>query len=157
MDSKRESCMPAPYSVELRERAVAAYLDGDGTIEEVAGLFQIGPASLKRWIWLFRKQGDLEPKPHGGGADPRVDDKGLEILKKLVEAAPDASLDEICARYCRRRRTSLSVSTIGRAIRRRLGLVRKKSPTEPRNATRQRSNGAGESTRSKRRHFPSSS
>ncbi len=142
--------MPAPYSVELRKRAVDAYKAGVGSFREVAELFQIGSASLKRWYWLDRDHGNVEPKSHGGGVEPRIDEKGLGILQELIEKEPDATLDELRDRYCRRRRTTVSSATVGRAVRERLGWVRKKRRTAPRNATRQRSSGVGTNTNKKR-------
>ena len=38
------------HSVEIRERAVEAYVSGAGSYDYVAGLFQAGSASLKRWV-----------------------------------------------------------------------------------------------------------
>lgn len=143
--------MPAPYGIELRRRAVDAYKAGVGSFREVAELFQIGSASLKRWYWLDRDHGNVEPKDHGGGVEPRIDEKGLGILQELIEKDPDATLGELCERYCRRRRTTVSSATVGRAIRERLGLVRKKRPTAQRNATRRRSGGVGANTNVRKR------
>lgn len=53
---------------ELRKRAVEAYLhDEEATIAQVAQRFQIGVASLYRWVKLFRETGSLQPKPPSGG------------------------------------------------------------------------------------------
>jgi hypothetical protein len=58
------------HPVALRERVVAAYEAGKGTYPKLAELFGVGEASVKRWVWLKRKLGDLSPKAAGGGRVP---------------------------------------------------------------------------------------
>ncbi len=53
--------MGKALSVQLRERAVAAYRVGGRTQAEVALLFQIGEASLRRWLRRERETGDMAP------------------------------------------------------------------------------------------------
>jgi len=47
------------YSVDLRAKAVAAYDAGRGSISDVAELFGIGSATLKRWLWRRRDDATL--------------------------------------------------------------------------------------------------
>jgi transposase len=70
--------MPAPYSLDLRKRAVAAARDGDLSRAEVARQFRIGERTLT-------------PRPHDGGQAPLVDAAGLEILR---EANDNRTLEE---------------------------------------------------------------
>lgn len=61
------------YSVDLRERVVAAYDIGKMTDEQVANLFQVGEATVHRWKRLRRETGSLMRKPaRRGGMLPRV-------------------------------------------------------------------------------------
>jgi transposase len=55
------------HPLALRERVVAAYEAGKGTYPELAELFGVGEASVKRWVWLQRKLGHVLPKAAGGG------------------------------------------------------------------------------------------
>jgi transposase len=121
--------MGAPISVEVRERAVAAYLSGLGSYEYVASVFSIGSASLKRWVRRKVETGTVEPTEHRHGPPPVIDDNGLDVLEGLCDEQPDRTLPELQELYNRRRRTAVSVSTIGRAIRNRLNLPRKKRAT----------------------------
>ena len=57
------------YSVDLRERVVAAFDVGDMTDEEVATLFQVGEATVHRWKRLKRETGSLVPRPPQGRRD----------------------------------------------------------------------------------------
>ena len=55
------------YPVVLRQKAVEAYQAGHGSIDEIAVVFGIGSATLKRWMWRKRDDNALEPRPYGGG------------------------------------------------------------------------------------------
>lgn len=126
------------HSIEIRERAVDAYLGGAGSYEYVAGLFATGSASLKRWVRKKREKGTVDPEPRGGGPKPLVDENGLKMLRRWLSKKSDMTLPEIRDKYNGGRRSSVSVSTIGRAVRERLGLPRKKKPTGRRSATKQK-------------------
>jgi len=124
------------HSIEVRRRAIEAYLNGGGSYAYLSSLWQIGSASLKRWVWRKQKTGEDCPEPHGGGVDPRIDDRGLQWLKAALEEKNDATLEELRSRYCSHFRKDLSVATIGRAVRDRLGWPRKKKRTVRHNETR---------------------
>lgn len=114
-----------PYSVDLRERVLAALERGMPRSEAVI-TFQVSLASLKRWFAARRDTGDLTPRPATGGPDPSITPQHDEELRAQVTAFPDATLAEHAQRWNAARGTSFSQWTVGRAIRR-LGLVRKKS------------------------------
>jgi transposase len=58
--------MPKPYSVDLRERAVAAYEAGR-LQTEVVQLFKISLATLRRWLAQRRAGQSLAPKTYRPG------------------------------------------------------------------------------------------
>ena len=126
------------HSVDFRERVVRAYKNGVGSYEYVGDVFVVGSASVKRWVRLDRETGSVEPRPHGGGCEFFIDDKGLSLLKIFLAEDASASLEELRDRYNRRRRTSVSSSTVGRAIRDRLKITRKKRPIALHNETLRR-------------------
>jgi transposase len=63
--------MGKPYSMDLRERVVAAIEGGEST-HQAAARFSIGVATAGVWARLKRATGDVRPakqgKPRGGGA-----------------------------------------------------------------------------------------
>jgi transposase len=63
----------------------------------------------------------IEPKPHGGGRPPALDESGMARLKALLEAHPDATESELIDLIG----VSMSTSAMGRAICK-LGYRRKK-------------------------------
>jgi transposase len=93
--------MPEPYPVELRERVVAAYESGIGSYATVADLYRIGEATVKRWTWQKRRDGDVTPRKKGGG---NRSDISIEELEAIVAKLGDANAGEITAEYNRVRR-----------------------------------------------------
>lgn len=113
------------HPVALRERVVAAYEAGKGSYPELAELFGVGEASVKRWVWLKRKLGHVMPKAAGGGARSTIT---LETIERGLAACPDATAIELTAEINRSRpkRERIHVSSTKRALTRH-GYVVKKS------------------------------
>ena len=118
------------YSIDLRERVIAACDRGDATREEIAARFSVGVAWVYRLLARRRQTGSIAPKPHGGGQKPAFDGDTAERLRKAVADGPDATLEEL------RDATGVACGTsaVFRALRR-LGLPRKKSRNAPPNRT----------------------
>ena len=118
------------YSIDLRERVVAACDRGEETREEIAARFCGGVAWVYRLLARRRQTGSIAPKPHGGGQKPAFDGDSAERLRKAVEDCPDATLEE------RRDATGVACGTsaVFRALRR-LGLPRKQRRNGPPNRT----------------------
>lgn len=121
--------MANPYPYELRIRAVNAYESGEGSIPEVAAIFGIGEATLKRWVWRWRATGGVDPLDRGGGNPSPVD---LERLQSLLVEEPDATTWELTAAYNNGLKGKARVhrSSILRALKR-LGFVFKKNAGVP--------------------------
>lgn len=122
-------------SMDLRERAVEAYHNGEGTIPEVAAQFHIGTATLGRWLRRLRETQSLEPAKEKGHNPAKVDDAGRETIRRLVAEAPDRTLAELTVAYNAVAAMSISIATLGREVRE-MGLTRKKNPAPRRSATR---------------------
>ena len=117
-------------SMEIRRLAVKAYKDGFGCYEHVAGMFEIGSASLKRWVSRERRTGSIERLPRGGGVTRKIDEAGASFISESLNQRPDMGLEELQRAYNAKFSTSVSVSTIGRCVRNRLRFRRKKSRTD---------------------------
>jgi hypothetical protein len=57
----------------------------------------------------------VAPKPHGGGYPAQLDPHGLEALKTLVSATPDATLKELHTQLATTPPVTVSQATIRRA------------------------------------------
>lgn len=67
--------MAESHPVELRIRIVRAYESGDESYPEIAARFDVGEASAKRWVWLYRRTGGVEAIPKAGGT-PSIESGG---------------------------------------------------------------------------------
>lgn len=116
------------YSMDLRERVVAAYDRKLGTQAEVAARFAVSLSWLKKLLRFRRATGSFAPKPHGGGWTPKFSGARLEELKKFVEEDPGATLAELLERS----QVDASIMAVHRALLR-LDCRLKKSRSTPLN------------------------
>lgn len=119
--------MPRAYSLDLRERVLAAARGERLSQPALAARFRVSEATVYHWLRRARETGGVAAKPHGGGRRPSVDAAGAAVLRDLVAARNDHTLSELQALYHGRTRVRLSRTALWRALDR-LGLVRKKSP-----------------------------
>ena len=103
-----------PLSFDLRQRIVAAVKAGEHALSELAELFAISLSTMVRLLQRFRSTGSVHPKPHGGGAPPKLQAPAVARLLELVRQQPDATLAELRARLG----VACSLMTIFRCLRR---------------------------------------
>ena len=113
------------YSLDLRQKVLAAALRGDRTIREVAESFGVGTTFVDKVLALHRKGADLAPRSHGGGYPARLLPRHERLLRAEVRRRKDASLEELRAHLEAEAGLAVSASTVSRALIR-LGLGRKK-------------------------------
>jgi putative transposase len=116
--------MPAPMSMDLRERIVRAVERGS-SMRAAARRFAVSPAAAIKLMQRVRATGSAAPARHGGHR-PRVLGPHEADLRRLVEATPDLTLAELQAELARRWGVRAGLSTIHNALRR-IGLRHKKS------------------------------
>ena len=113
------------YSLDLRQRVVAAYEHGKGSIAEVAEQFNVGQTFVKKMLRQKRERGSVAPLAHGGGRQPSLSDKEHRLLRQKVKAQPDVSLSELQEHLESTAQVTVSHPTIHRSLRA-SGLSRKK-------------------------------
>lgn len=93
--------MGKPYSLDLRERVVAALESGMST-GQAAARFSIGKATAGTWGRLKRSQGDVRPAQQGKPKGSVLDAHETFILGVLREK-PDTTLEEMVERLAAER------------------------------------------------------
>jgi transposase len=129
-----------PYSKDLRLRIVQAYEHREGSMRQLATRFRVSLSCVRDLLTRYRATGDVAPKSHGGGYPAKLDAPGRDTLQALVQATPDATLQELCTRLAATHQVSVSPSTISRALTT-LGLPRKKKRFAPPSKSGQKCNG----------------
>jgi transposase len=93
--------MARAYSLDLRERVVAAIEEGLST-HQAAARFSIGISTAGAWARLKRSQGDVRPgkqgKPQGSVLDAHAD-----FILGVLKDKPDTTLDELVERLAAER------------------------------------------------------
>lgn len=105
-------------SNDIRERIVAASKAKEGSVRSLAKRFSVGVASLQRLLTREQKTGSIEPKPHAGGAKPKIPESMFPELIALVKEKPDRTEDELRIEWEKRTSIMLSRSSMHRALQR---------------------------------------
>lgn len=105
-----------PYSVDLRERVVAAYQEGLETIEEIAERFAVGQTFVKKMLRQKRETGSLEIKARRSGPEKLLTEKDCKWLRRQIEKEPDLTIDQLHERIVQERKVQVSRATVGRAV-----------------------------------------
>ena len=111
-----------PYSMDLRQRVVAACDARDGTREQIAARFSVSVSWIRDLLRRRHKTGSIAPKPRGGGRPPAFDAEAGGRLREAVRADDDATLEELA----RAAGVACGPSAVHRALGR-LGITRKES------------------------------
>lgn len=112
------------YSLDLRERIVAARGRGQGAAE-LARLFGVSKRSVERYWRQWRQTGAVTPKRRGGYRRSRLAGHDGR-LRAWLAAEPGLTLGELQGRVRRRLRLRLGTSALWHRLER-LGLTYKKN------------------------------
>lgn len=92
--------MARPYSLDLRERVVAA-VGGGATCREVAALFDVAVSSVVKWSGRKRSTGSAAAKPMGGRRFLKLEAERAWLLSRMREK-PDVTMRELAAELAER-------------------------------------------------------
>ena len=87
--------MVRPYSIDLRERVVAAVADGD-TCRAVAAQFGVSVASVVKWSQRFRATGSVAPGKMGGHVRPKLEPHRAFLAERIAQT-PHVTLQSLKA------------------------------------------------------------
>ncbi len=128
----------AALSRDLRTRIIATWEKGELTWDQIADKFDVGRATVDRLIRLYRETKAVTPRPHGGGTPPKISNEKLPLMSEILEAHPDATLEELAEMYSKRSKETVGPMCVYRAAKK-LGFTRKKRVWSPSSATVRRS------------------
>jgi transposase len=114
------------YSVDLRERVVAAYKTGHYTIAEGAAWLSVGKTFVNERLRRQRETQSLLPKAHAGGAKAVLAVTHKQSLQAHLVRQPDATLAEWQQQLLTTHQLRVSPATLCRSLQE-LQLTRKKA------------------------------
>ena len=105
--------MSTPYSLDLRERLVAAVAGGLSR-NQAAAVFRVAVSTAVNWARRMKETGSVAAHPQGGDKRSEIVGTKADWVLGLVKKEPDLTLDEIRQRLERERGVSVSVATVWR-------------------------------------------
>lgn len=117
-------------SLDLRERIVASYDNGEGTREQVGRRYRVSLGLVKKLLQQRRSTGDIAPRHRYSGRKPLILESHQQKMRALLSKKPDLTLKEL--------RTALELPCTLPAIHYALvglGLTYKKRHSAPANRT----------------------
>ena len=119
--------MPSPYSLDLRKRAVDAYIGSDYSKKEIAAMFSISEKTLYLWVIKYKyKNGNLEAKTGYQNRHSHVI-KDEAALIKIMNHNEFSTLAEVVEKV-----GSGSTSSLSRQVKKH-GYVKKKAKNYTKN------------------------
>lgn len=109
--------MPVAYSLDLRQKIVDAFENGDYTADEIAEMFNVHRAYVYKLLKQLSETGTLEPLPHGGGHEFKLKPEHREVLKEILKENPDVTLEQMCEQAKEKISIEVSISTMSRTLR----------------------------------------
>lgn len=121
-----------PYSLDLRQKILEAYENGEGSQRQLAKRFRVSLAFVQRLLNRYHKEGTIEPRARVNGFPPKLAAYEPEVREIVAENA-DSTLAELTKKLTQRLGFEFSPSTLHYYLER-LKLTRKKkrfTPTKP--------------------------
>ena len=84
-----------PLPMELREKVVKAYEQGNTSIRKLAARFDVSKSFVERLLKRKQITGDIQPLRQGGSLKSELNGYSDELIA-LVEKYPDSTLSEYC-------------------------------------------------------------
>jgi transposase len=126
------------YSKDLRLKVLAA-IDRGAPRREAVETFGVSLATLKRWLKKRAEGGDLSPRSSTGRRRRILaTQEEKRALWKQLEENDEATLERHCELWEEKRGVRVSVATMSRAIRQKLGWTFKKRRWVPPSETKRR-------------------
>lgn len=114
------------YSVDFRQKIIDVRQTEKLSIRALAQRFQVSKHFVETLLKLYQETGSVQPRPHGGGAQPKLNAEQLHQLETLVEQHNDATLAELAEMLHQETEIRLSPTTVHRQLKK-MGYTLKKN------------------------------
>ena len=115
------------YSPDFRKKVIEKYqsLGGKISYQKLSDNFGVSYCFVRTLILRWKKTGNTKKKPHGGGNPGKINQIKQFWLKDLITCYPDITLEELSERYKKQFFSSISTTSLYRALKK-LKISRKK-------------------------------
>jgi transposase len=115
-----------PYSLDLRQKIVDVYVEGNTSQRQIAQRFRVAYSFVRKLIKQYRETGEISPKRRTEQTPTKLSIEQLEILETIAESNNDATLAELCDLLEQRIGVRIGISTMFRMLEK-LNLTLKKN------------------------------
>ena len=119
------------YSLDLRQKIVDAYAEGNTSQRQLAKQFRVALSFIEKLLKQHRETGSIAPKKRTEQTPTKLNSEQLTVLEQLVEATNDATLDELRYQLLQKTGVLIGRSTVDRMLTK-LNLTVKKKHSIPR-------------------------
>lgn len=105
-----------PYSLDLRQKIVDVYLEGQTSQRQIAQQFRVAYSFVRKLIKQHRETGEIIPKQRTQQTPTKLSVEQLKILETIVESNNDATLAELCDLLEQQVGVRIGVSTMFRML-----------------------------------------
>ena len=123
-----------PYSLDLRQKIVDRYHEGNVSQRQLARQFGVAVSFIETLLKRYRETGSVAPKIRTQQTPTKLNDQQLGVLEQLVEAQNDATLEELRERLEHKTGVGVSCSTVNRMLKKLNLSVKKKHFTRMKKA-----------------------
>lgn len=104
------------YSNDFRQKIVETNRQELESIRQTADRFHVSYSFVWKLLERYRDTGKVNPKPHGGGAKPKLNQEQMALVAQLVEQNNDATLEELLKQLQATAEVKVSPCTMGRIV-----------------------------------------
>ncbi len=118
------------YSLDFRQKIIDTYLEGVTSQRQLAERFKVALSFIEKLLKQYRETGSIAPKVRIQQTPPKLNEEQLNILKEIVSANNDATLEEIRNELANSTGIMIGRSTVDRMLHR-MEIRVKKKPCTP--------------------------
>jgi putative transposase len=121
------------YSIDLRQKIVDAYNEGNISQRQLAKQFRVALSFIEKLLKQHRETGSIAPKVRTQQTPTKLNSEQLAVLQQLVEANNDATLEELRQQLRQKTGVLIGRSTVDRMVKKLNLTVKKKHFTAVKN------------------------
>lgn len=140
------------YSLDLRQKIVDAYAEGNLSQRQLAKQFRVALSFVEKLLKQQRETGDIAPKKRTNQTPTKLNEAQLQVLEQLVEQHNDATLEELRDLLEQKTGVWIGRSTVDRMLTK-LDLTVKKNTASGRERKRPSAKATGRVLASGSEHF----
>ncbi len=105
------------YSLDLRQKIIDTYFEGGTSQRQLAKRFRVALSFVEKLLKQYRETGSIAPKVRIQQTPTKLNAQQLSILKQIVEANKDATLNELRSHLEQKTGVLIGQTTVDRMLR----------------------------------------